>query len=140
MLHLNNTKKLKKAVPWIILFILLLTTSFCYAHPGGLDSRGGHYVRTSGWGYPVGSYHYHRKPSSYRSAEYDPIPVAPEPIFAPKPIVMPEPIVVSKPIVVSEPILAPERSNPKSFITVERIILGGLIVAVLYLFSKKKQT
>lgn len=34
-------------------------TSITYAHPGRTDKNGGHYVRTSGWGYSVGSYHYH---------------------------------------------------------------------------------
>lgn len=40
------------------LFLCLISTSV-FAHPGGTDARGGHYVRTPGWGYSVGSYHYH---------------------------------------------------------------------------------
>jgi TonB family protein len=40
------------------LFLLAIALSVS-AHPGRTDGRGGHRVRTSGWGYPVGSYHYH---------------------------------------------------------------------------------
>ncbi len=39
-----------------LLIILILVTNSVYAHPGRTDSQGGHYVRTPGWGYPVGSY------------------------------------------------------------------------------------
>jgi hypothetical protein len=39
-------------------------TTVTHAHPGRTDANGGHYVRTSGWGYPVGSYHYHANPRS----------------------------------------------------------------------------
>lgn len=52
-------KKLKTISLALIMTLLISVTSF--AHPGRLDSKGGHYVRTAGWGYPVGSYHYHRK-------------------------------------------------------------------------------
>ncbi len=44
-----------------------LVTSMSFAHPGRTDSSGGHYVRTAGWGYPVGSYHYHNGGSSSSS-------------------------------------------------------------------------
>lgn len=46
----------------------VLTFSTCTsvgAHPGRTDSNGGHYVRTAGWGYPVGSYHYHNGGPAY---------------------------------------------------------------------------
>lgn len=39
--------------------IIFLITSPALSHPGRTDSSGGHHVRTPGWGYPVGSYHYH---------------------------------------------------------------------------------
>lgn len=48
----------KKSILSLFL-ILSLAVSPAIAHPGRTDSSGGHYVRTSGWGYPVGSYHYH---------------------------------------------------------------------------------
>lgn len=56
------------------LFILSISISFpANAHPGRTDKYGGHYVRTSGWGYPVGSYHYHNGGTSndYSQTEYD---------------------------------------------------------------------
>ena len=31
------------------------------AHPGRTDSKGGHVVKTEGWGYEAGTYHYHDK-------------------------------------------------------------------------------
>ncbi len=45
----------------LTLSALLLSTPFTSteAHPGRTDRNGGHYVRTAGWGYPVGTYHYH---------------------------------------------------------------------------------
>ena len=43
---------------------LFLINGIVLAHPGRTDSNGGHYVRKSGWGYPVGSYHYHNGGSS----------------------------------------------------------------------------
>jgi hypothetical protein len=45
---------------------VLLVYGPAYAHPGRTDAQGGHYVRTAGWGYPVGSYHCH---SGERSGE-----------------------------------------------------------------------
>lgn len=48
----------------ILLTLLFLFSQIALGHPGRLDSKGGHYVRTPGWGYPVGSYHYHRSSSS----------------------------------------------------------------------------
>ncbi|GAW28548.1 SH3 domain-containing protein [Carboxydocella sp. ULO1] len=47
-----------------ILLILIFSFTFLlpvssFGHPGRTDRYGGHYVRTPGWGYPVGSYHYH---------------------------------------------------------------------------------
>lgn len=43
------------------LFLFSLVITFCFnsaviAHPGRTDANGGHYVRTEGWGEPVGSY------------------------------------------------------------------------------------
>ena len=43
----------------IVLVLCLILTISAIAHPGRLDSSGGHYVRSPGHGYPVGSYHYH---------------------------------------------------------------------------------
>lgn len=44
-----------------ILILLILFSATVYSHPGRTDANGGHYVRTAGWGYPVGSYHYHNQ-------------------------------------------------------------------------------
>ena len=44
---------------FIILLLCFLLALTAIAHPGKLDSNGGHYVRSPGHGYPVGSYHYH---------------------------------------------------------------------------------
>lgn len=41
-----------------------LTWVIAFAHPGRTDSSGGHWVRTEGWGYEVGTYHYHNGGSS----------------------------------------------------------------------------
>ena len=50
---------------FIILLLCLLFSISVIAHPGRLDSRGGHYVRSPGQGYPVGSYHYHNNDDAY---------------------------------------------------------------------------
>jgi hypothetical protein len=53
---------MKKRLSWLVLSALLFSISFPFAieaHPGRTDRNGGHYVRTAGWGYSVGSYHYH---------------------------------------------------------------------------------
>ncbi|MBU3143565.1 peptidoglycan-binding protein [Clostridium sp. CF012] len=44
--------------------IVFSTYASVGAHSGRTDSKGGHYVRTAGKGYPVGSYHYHNGGSS----------------------------------------------------------------------------
>ena len=44
--------------------IIFSTYASVGAHSGRTDSKGGHYVRTAGKGYPVGSYHYHNGGSS----------------------------------------------------------------------------
>lgn len=53
---------------FIILLLCLLLALTAIAHPGRLDSSGGHYVRTPGHGYPVGSYHYHDGPPASGSS------------------------------------------------------------------------
>jgi hypothetical protein len=47
--------------------IILFTYSSVGAHPGRTDSSGGHNVRTAGWGYKVGSYHYHSGTSNSKA-------------------------------------------------------------------------
>lgn len=61
-------KKLKSLS--LSLIIALLFSSTCFAHPGRTDSNGGHYVRTSGWGYKVGTYHYHSGPYAGYTVNY----------------------------------------------------------------------
>lgn len=48
----------------VCLAFVFSLTSITYAHPGRTDKNGGHYVRSSGWGYAIGSYHYHNGGSS----------------------------------------------------------------------------
>lgn len=55
----------------VLIFILIIGLS-ASAHPGKLDSNGGHYVRTPGHGYPVGSYHYHNGNSVTESVTEEP--------------------------------------------------------------------
>lgn len=61
-------KKLKSL--FLSLLIALLFSSTSFAHPGRTDSNGGHYVRTSGWGYKVGTYHYHSGPYAGYTVNY----------------------------------------------------------------------
>jgi flagellar biosynthesis/type III secretory pathway protein FliH len=50
----------------------ILYPVYVQAHPGRTDRNGGHYVRTGGWGYPIGSYHYHNGGSAVDSdTEYN---------------------------------------------------------------------
>ncbi|MFH1778862.1 MAG: hypothetical protein ABH847_02395 [Candidatus Omnitrophota bacterium] len=52
---------MKKLIIIIMMLISLgVMTSECFAHSGGLDGWGGHYVRTPGPGRIVGTYHFHR--------------------------------------------------------------------------------
>jgi len=44
----------------ILLINLAMLANDAFAHGGGLDRRGGHYVRTPGPGRIVGTYHFHR--------------------------------------------------------------------------------
>lgn len=60
---------------FFLILALLFLVSVVVAHPGRTDGGGGHYVRTPGYGYPVGSYHYHDTEPSYSVA----------PIRVPKP-------------------------------------------------------
>lgn len=48
-------------IPVLVCFLLLISAIFVFAHPGRTDSNGGHTVNTDGWGYEVGTYHYHDK-------------------------------------------------------------------------------
>jgi hypothetical protein len=45
-----------------------LTWIIAFAHPGRTDSNGGHWVKTEGWGYEVGTYHYHDGSSAGQSS------------------------------------------------------------------------
>lgn len=53
----------------VLTFSMVISAS---AHSGRTDSNGGHYVRTAGKGYPVGSYHYHNGGSAYTPKTYTP--------------------------------------------------------------------
>lgn len=53
-------KKILK--PFICIFLsTLMLFMTVNAHPGRTDSKGGHTVNVEGWGYAVGTYHYHDK-------------------------------------------------------------------------------
>jgi len=45
----------------ITLILVILSTYSIEAHPGRLDQNGGHRVLTEGWGFPVGTYHFHSR-------------------------------------------------------------------------------
>jgi hypothetical protein len=53
----------------ILMVLCSLTWIIAFAHPGRTDSSGGHWVRTEGWGYEVGTYHYHN--GGYQSNHSD---------------------------------------------------------------------
>jgi len=44
-----------------LLLAIALASTFTFANPGRTDSKGGHNVNTPGWGYDIGTYHYHDK-------------------------------------------------------------------------------
>ena len=57
-------KRRREVKRLIVVVMMLVSISImageCFAHGGGLDRRGGHYVRTPGPGRIVGTYHFHR--------------------------------------------------------------------------------
>ncbi len=53
-----------------LVMLLMVFSPFALAHPGRTDSLGGHYVRKSGWGYKVGTYHYHKGPYAGHTVSY----------------------------------------------------------------------
>ncbi len=63
----GRQRKVGKAVTTGCLLPVLIFTLFvvlaisAFAHPGRTDARGGHSVNSDGWGYAVGTYHYHDK-------------------------------------------------------------------------------
>ena len=51
-----------KKVGFLIIGISIAISSInVCAHPGRTDAKGGHAVKTEGWGYEIGTYHYHDK-------------------------------------------------------------------------------
>jgi len=52
----------KKIISLLLSLFMFLGTTSAFAHSGRTDSYGGHYVRTAGKGYKVGTYHYHSGP------------------------------------------------------------------------------
>ncbi|MEE0896246.1 MAG: YHYH domain-containing protein [Acutalibacteraceae bacterium] len=61
----------------ILMVLCSLTWIIAFAHPGRTDSNGGHWVRTEGWGYEVGTYHYHN--NGYSENAYTPPAITPQP-------------------------------------------------------------
>lgn len=52
---------MKRLIVVIMMLVgISIMASECFAHGGGLDRWGGHYVRTPGPGRIVGTYHFHR--------------------------------------------------------------------------------
>ncbi|MFT9496301.1 peptidoglycan-binding protein [Anaerosolibacter sp.] len=60
----------KRTIAFMTVAFIIMTSFTGLAHPGRTDSSGGHYVRTAGWGYPVGSYHYHNAPRVSYTANF----------------------------------------------------------------------
>lgn len=51
-----------KKIGILIIGISIVASSITVcAHPGRTDAKGGHAVKTEGWGYEIGTYHYHDK-------------------------------------------------------------------------------
>lgn len=48
-------------IPVVITIAIIVLSISAFAHPGRTDSNSGHSVNTEGWGYEVGTYHYHDK-------------------------------------------------------------------------------
>ena len=61
----------------ILIVLCSLTWIIVFAHPGRTDSNGGHWVRKEGWGYEVGTYHYHN--DGYAEETYTPSVITPQP-------------------------------------------------------------
>lgn len=45
----------------VLIICIVISSITASAHPGRTDAQGGHAVKTEGWGYEVGTYHYHDK-------------------------------------------------------------------------------
>ena len=58
------------------LIFIFIFIKFLYPHPGRTDANGGHYVRTPGHGYSVGSYHYHNSGYNSMGIELDDIDIS----------------------------------------------------------------
>lgn len=54
---------MKRFLTVILILTFLIIPGFALAHPGKLDSRGGHICRTNceKWGYKYGEWHQHQK-------------------------------------------------------------------------------
>ena len=50
-----------KKIGVLIIGISIASSITVCAHPGRTDANGGHAVKTEGWGYEIGTYHYHDK-------------------------------------------------------------------------------
>ncbi len=46
-------------IPVISVAAVLIMSVSAFAHPGRTDANGGHTINADGWGYAVGTYHYH---------------------------------------------------------------------------------
>jgi hypothetical protein len=69
----------------ILMVLCSLTWIIAFAHPGRTDSTGGHWVRTEGWGYEVGTYHYHNDGTNENT--YTPPAITPQPPTSESPLV-----------------------------------------------------
>ena len=116
------------------LLFALLAVMTVYAHPGRTDSKGGHYVRAEGYGYPVGSYHYHRNGDT--SIAYDANGnVLPRndstPAKAPaNPTATPKPAPTAAPTPKPEPITVTVDGVPVEFDTPPQIINDRVMVQI----------
>lgn len=97
------------------LSVLLLTPAMCFAHPGGLDSKGGHHDRKNG------GYHYHRSTTAA-------LPAEPPRQSSAKEKAEPSPTATDKNAVSTQrpaenlgvftPAVAPSRSSPLAQVTI----------------------
>lgn len=61
---------MKKLLSILLALSIFLGPVSAFAHPGRTDKCGGHYVRKAGWGYKVGTYHYHSGPYAGHTVSY----------------------------------------------------------------------
>lgn len=105
---------MKKSI-FIISFVFIMFFSInVLAHSGRTDSYGGHYVRTAGKGYPVGTYHYHSGPYTGYTVSYQgEVPAALKAKSTVEAYAAEEPKNIEQPKAVEQPKATAQEVSPK---------------------------